>query len=273
MINDSQNFDKVNLAFSKQSNIYDEYEKSNPILSWMRQQVYDVVLSHLKKGDKILELNSGTGTDAIFFAKQGYDVTCTDLSDGMIEKISIKVKKENLAEQVKIFKCSFTELDKLIPNKFDLIFSNFGGLNCINDLRLVTRFFPTLLNDGGKVILVIMPPVCLWEIATAFKGKLKFAFRRFGNNGVSANVEGVEIRTFYFSAKKIKEALGKQFRVIQLKGLGVFTPIPQMENFIIKHPRLMKILKKSDQMLSKHFPFNLIGDHLILVAQFNPKTK
>ncbi len=89
MINDSQNFDKVNLAFSKQSNIYEEYEKSNPILLWMRQQVYDVVLSHLKKGDKILELNSGTGTDAIFFAKQGYDVTCTDLSDGMIEKISI----------------------------------------------------------------------------------------------------------------------------------------------------------------------------------------
>lgn len=268
-----QNFNKVNQAFSKQSEIYDEYEKSNPLLSWMRQQVYDVTLQYIKNEDKILELNSGTGTDAIFFAKLGYEVTCTDLSDGMIEKISIKTAKENLHEKIKIFKCSFTELDKLPPNKYGLIFSNFGGLNCIDDLKLITRFFPKLLNQGGKVVLVIMPPVCLWEIAHALKGKFRFAFRRFNNSGASANIEGVTIQTFYFSAKEITEALGKQFRIVHKRGLAVFTPIPQMKNFINKYPRLLMFLKKLDMTFSKHFPFNLMGDHLILVAEYIPESK
>lgn len=268
-----QSFDKINLAFSKQSEIYDEYEKSNPLLSWMRQQVYEITLNHLKNGDKILELNSGTGTDAVFFAKLGYDVTCTDLSDGMIEKIYSKAEKENLKEKIKVLKCSYTELDKLSSDKFDLIFSNFGGLNCIDNLHLVTRFFPELLNRGGKVILVIMPPVCLWEIAQAVKGNFKFALRRLGKNGSDANIEGINIKTFYFSSKKIKEALGKHFKVIHQRGLAVFTPIPQMENFIFKHSRLVKILQQMEKFLGNYFPFNLVGDHLILVAEYNPEIK
>ncbi len=266
----NRHFEQVNLAFSKQSEIYDEYEKTNPLLSWMRQQVYEVVLQHLNQGNKILELNSGTGTDAIFLAKLGYDVTCTDLSDGMIQKISIKVDRENLTDRIKIFQCSFTELDKLPANKFDLIFSNFGGLNCVDDLRLVTRFFPALLNQGGKVILVIMPPVCPWEIAQVLKGNFKFAFRRFGKSYTNANVEGIEIKTFYFSARKIKEALGSKFRIIHKRGLAIFTPIPQMENFINKHPRLLRIFQQTEKIFGKHFPFNLVGDHLILVAEYNP---
>lgn len=268
-----QHLERVNLAFSRQSEIYDEYEKTNPLLSWMRQQVYDVVLQHLNQGNKILELNSGTGTDAIFFAKFGYDVTCTDLSDGMIQKIFVKAERENLTNRIKIFQCSFTELNKLPTNKFDLIFSNFGGLNCVDDLRSVTRFFPALLNRGGKVILVVMPPVCPWEIAHALKGNFKFAFRRFATSYTTANIEGVEINTYYFSAKKIQEALGNHFRIIYKSGLAVFTPIPQMENFIHKHPRLLRILQQAEKIFGKHFPFNLVGDHLILVAEYNPEQK
>lgn len=274
MLQTNQNSEKVNLAFTKQSEIYDEYEKSNKLLSWMRQQVYDAVLRHLKTGNKILELNSGTGTDAIFFAKLGFNVLCTDLSDGMIQKISEKIRKENLQSRIKVFQCSFTELDKLYKEKFDFIFSNFGGLNCVSDLRLVTTHFPNLLNEGGKVCLVIMPSVCPWEILQVFKGNFKFAFRRFNNSGVTANVEGVSFKTYYFPSHKIKSALGNKFRIIHKQGLGIFTPIPQMENFINSHKRLIKLLQKFDNMFSKHFPFNLVGDHLILIAEYNNnKTK
>lgn len=273
MLPTKQNSEKVNLAFTKQSEIYDEYEKSNKLLSWMRQQVYNAVLPHLKNGNKILELNSGTGTDAIFFAKLGFNVLCTDLSDGMIQKISEKIKNENLQNRIKVFQCSFTELDELYNEKFDFIFSNFGGLNCVNDLRLVTTHFPKLLNEGGKVCLVIMPPVCLWEILHVFKGNFKFAFRRFNNSGATANVEGVSFKTYYFTTREIKSALGNKFRIIHKQGLGVFTPIPQMENFINKHERLIKLFQKFDKMFSKLFPFNLVGDHLILIAEYNSTIK
>lgn len=269
----NQNSEKVNLAFTKQSEIYDEYEKSNTLLSWMRQQVYDAVLPHLKTGSKILELNSGTGTDAIFFAKLGFEVLCTDLSDGMIKKISEKIKNENLQNRIKVFQCSYTELDKLYNEKFDFIFSNFGGLNCVSDLRLVTTHFPKLLNDGGKVCLVIMPPICPWEILQVLKGNFKFAFRRFDKSGADANVEGVSFKTYYFSANEIKSALGNEFRIIHKQALGVFTPIPQMENFINKYRRLINLFQKFEKVFSKHFPFNLVGDHLILIAEYNSTIK
>lgn len=263
------NSETVNLAFTKQSEIYDEYEKSNALLSWMRQQVYNAVLPHLKKGSKILELNSGTGTDALFFAKLGFEVLCTDLSDGMVEKISEKIKKENPGNRIRVLQCSYTELNKLSDEKFDFIFSNFGGLNCIGDLRLVTTHFPKLLNDSGKVCLVIMPPVCPWEILQVIRGNFKFAFRRFDKSGTDAKVEGVSFKTYYFSANEIKSSLGSMFRIIHKQGLGVFTPIPQMENFINKHGRLIKVFQKFDKVFSKHFPFNLVGDHLILIAEYN----
>ncbi|WP_337872881.1 class I SAM-dependent methyltransferase [Ignavibacterium sp.] len=273
MTSTNQNSEKVNLAFTKQSLIYDEYEKSNNILEWMRQQVYNAALNFLKPGDKILELNSGTGTDALYFAKLGFEVLCTDLSDGMVEKISEKIKKENPGNRIRILQCSYTELDKLSDEKFDFIFSNFGGLNCINDLTEVTRHFPNLLNENGKVCLVIMPTVCPWEIIQIIKFNFKFAFRRFNKFGADANVEGVSFKTYYFSYKKIKSALGSNFKIIYKQGLAVFTPIPQMENFIKKHPHFVKLLQKLDEMFSKHFPFNLVGDHLIIIAEYNSTIK
>lgn len=267
-----QQFDLINRAFTKQSEIYDEYESSNKILHWMRQQVYEVALKYLKSKDKILELNSGTGTDAVFFAKKGFDVVATDVSDGMIEKIQNKILKEKLSDKISVRQCSFTDLEKLYPQKFDFIFSNFGGLNCVDDLGKVTRHFPDFLNNGGRIMFVIMPPVCPWEIVQLLRGKIKFALRRFSKSGAKSNVEGVQFSTFYFSLNDFRKSLGNDFRIIHRQGLAVFTPIPQMENFPVKFPRFLKLLNRIDEKFSQYFPFNLIGDHLILVAEYNSVT-
>ncbi|WP_290662600.1 class I SAM-dependent methyltransferase [Ignavibacterium sp.] len=267
-----QQFDRVNLAFTKQSEIYDEYESTNKVLHWMRQQVYRVALKYLNEGDKILELNSGTGTDAIFFAKNGFNVLATDLSDGMIEKIRNKILKEKLSDKIRVTQCSFTELEKLYPEKFDFIFSNFGGLNCADDLSEVIKHFPNLLNKGGRIMIVIMPPFCPWELVQIFRGKIKFALRRFNKTGAASNVEGIQFKTFYYSAGDFKKSLSNNFKVIYRQGLGIFTPVPQMEKFQKRFPRLLKLLNRTDEKLSRYFPFNLTGDHLILVAEYNPKT-
>ena len=66
MIQNNAQTELVNKAFSLQSANYDEYDKSNPTLTWMRNQVRNHALKSLRKGDKILELNSGTGIDAEF---------------------------------------------------------------------------------------------------------------------------------------------------------------------------------------------------------------
>jgi len=266
-------FNEVNKAFTKQSIIYDRYEENNKILTWMRKQVRNGALSFLKNNDTILELNSGTGTDAVFFAKKGFKVLATDLSDGMVGQINRKVKLENLSAQIEVMQHSYTDLNQIHNRKFDFIFSNFGGLNCVADLNLVTKHFPSVLKNNGIVCLVIMPPVCPWEIIQLLRGKIKFAFRRFNKSGLPANIEGVSFYTYYFSHREIMCALGQNFKLLKLMSLGVFTPIPQMEVFQNKFPRLLRLLNSLDEKTSGYFPFNRIGDHIIVIAKYSIDAK
>jgi ubiquinone/menaquinone biosynthesis C-methylase UbiE len=266
----SDQFVSVNKAFSRQSSNYDDYDKSNPTLTWMRKQVRNHVLKFLRKGDKILELNSGTGIDAEFFASNGHNVHCTDLSDGMVEQMKKKFSSGKFSDKITIQQCSFTELNK-ISGKFDFIFSNFGGLNCVPDLKEVSKFFPKLLNENGRVCLVILPPVCPWEIIQLFRGKFKLAFRRFHKDGVLANVEGIKFRTFYFSLNDVMKALDPEFKLLKTESLALFTPIPQMDKISTKFPRLAKILNRIDEKVATVPPFNKIGDHIIITVEYTGK--
>ena len=261
-------FNEINQAFTRQSNSYDDYDKSNPTLVWMRKQVMKHALKFVRKDDKILELNSGTGIDAEFFANRGYKVHCTDLSDGMIEQMKKKFSSGDLSDKISIQQCSFTELNKIEDIKFDFIFSNFGGLNCVDDLSKVTRYFPQLLNQKGRVCLVILPPICPWEIIQLIRGKFSLAFRRFHKDGVLANVEGIKFKTYYFSAKDVLNALGSEFKLLKAESLALFTPIPQMDKLPKIFPKLAKLLNKTDELISGIFPFNRIGDHIIVTAEY-----
>jgi len=272
MVSTFDQFDSVNKAFSRQSINYDDYDKSNPTLTWMRKQVMKHAIKFLRPDDKILELNSGTGIDAEYFAARGHSVHCTDLSDGMIEQMKNKFSAENYSEKITVQQCSFIELDKLGNRKFDFIFSNFGGLNCVDDLNKVTKFFPQLLNKGGRVCLVILPPVCPWEIIQLFRGKFSLAFRRFHKEGVLANVEDIKFQTYYFSKNDIMNALGKDYKLLKVESLALFTPIPQMEKIPQKFPRLAKILNRIDEKISRVPPFNRIGDHIIVTAEYSAKN-
>jgi ubiquinone/menaquinone biosynthesis C-methylase UbiE len=271
MNTDSKQFIEVNKAFTLQSNNYDKYDEGNHILTWMRKLVRAHALLFLRPGDKILELNSGTGIDAVFFAEKGFDVHCTDLSDGMIEQIKRKIEKLKQPGKITFQQCSYTELNKIKGKKFDFIFSNFGGLNCIPDLKEVTKFFPSLLNNNGRICFVILPPLCPWELIQILRGKFSFALRRFGKNGTLANVEGINFRTYYFSAGNVKRALGVNFKIISKQGLGIFTPSPQMEKIPKNFPRFTKALNRIDETISGVFPFNRIGDHIMITAEYETK--
>ena len=86
---------------------------------------------------------------AVFFAHKGIHVHATDLSDGMIKQLQKKVLQNHLKEFLSVQQCSFTQLDEVKQLKFDHIFSNFGGLNCVEDLRSVTKYFDSLLKKNG----------------------------------------------------------------------------------------------------------------------------
>lgn len=260
---------EVNAAFSKQSSHFDEDDSSNPILQLWRQRVYQHVEFFLKSNSKILELNAGTGIDAIYFSKQGHHVHATDISDGMISTLRKKIDQLNLTDKISIQQASFENLNE-VNGKFDCVFSDFGGLNCTDDLRKVTRHFSDLLNPGGFVTFVIMPRMCPWEWLWLLKGKLKNALRRFSSKGANSHLEGHHFTTCYFSLAEIRNAMGTGFKLLKAESLGCVSPPPSATNFVQAFPNLTRFLNTLDKKLSGKFPFNRWGDHLIVTFQLKP---
>ncbi len=254
----------VNRAFSKQSHHYDQEDEANIILKDMRQQVYAHVGQYLKPGSHILELNAGTGIDAVHFAQQGHRVHATDLSDGMIEQIALKVRRGNLKDRVTYQRLSYERLEEIGSTKFDYVFSNFGGLNCISDLSAVTTNLQRHLRPGSHITFVIMPRICLWELAWMLQGKVAKASRRLGKDGAVAHLEGEHFKTYYHSLKAIKAAFNSDFQFLQSEGLCAISPPPASFRFVAAHPSVYRILRKTDGAMRNTFPFDRWGDHIIV---------
>src|SRR5437016_3221679 len=112
-------FQNVNEAFTRQSVSFDETDRSNAILQWMRRQVQLHCMHYYNAEEKILELNCGIGIDAVFFSEQGLKVYATDISEGMLNQVRRKVGSKNLQDKITIQQCSFSELEKIPDRNFN----------------------------------------------------------------------------------------------------------------------------------------------------------
>ncbi|HSZ85611.1 MAG TPA: class I SAM-dependent methyltransferase [Puia sp.] len=253
-------------AFSKQSFVFDEIYSNNTIINYKRERVRNHVLNFLPQQSKILELNSGTGEDAIFFAGLGHHVTATDISEGMQNVLKQKIAKNNLQNNITTELCSFTELNKL-QNKgpYDLIFSNFAGLNCTNKLSDVLASFNSLLKPHGVITLVMLPKFCLWETGLLAKGKFKTATRRFfSKRGRKARVENIFFSCWYYNPSYIIKKLRQNFEALNVEGLCTIVPPSYIGNFAEKHPGAWKYLKDKEEKYKNKWPWKFIGDYYII---------
>ncbi|HEX5169220.1 MAG TPA: class I SAM-dependent methyltransferase [Cyclobacteriaceae bacterium] len=264
-------YQSVNDAFSKQSRYFDDEDDRNPVLQYMRAQVYKNVDKYIRPNSNILEINAGTGIDALRFVQCGHTVLATDLSDGMIQQIERKKELLQLKNKLRCTQLSYENLGQLKGQKFDFVFSNMGGLNCLDDLTKVTRHLPALLKPSARITWVVMPPTYLWELIGLLKGNLKSAFRRFHTKGTIAHLEGEYFKTYYHSLSAIKRAFDPSFRLIGIQGLCALVPPPHLGNFPVKYPRLFNILKKIDECVHNSFPFNRWADHIIVTFEYNGK--
>jgi ubiquinone/menaquinone biosynthesis C-methylase UbiE len=262
--------ESVNRAFSNQSRDYDKHDEGNIILKDMRAQVYDHVQRFIRPASHVLELNSGTGIDALRFISWGHKVLATDLSDGMVFQIRNKIKSHRLQESLLCQQLSYENIDLLQGQKFDYVFSNFGGLNCISDLSTVTKNLPLILKPQARITWVVMPPIYLWELSGIFVGHGKSAWRRLNKHGVKSHLEGEYFTTYYHSLSNIKKAFGSQFKLLCVEGLAAVSPPPHRGDIPEKYPRLYKSLQGLDKLTRTFYPFNRWADHIIATFEFNP---
>jgi hypothetical protein len=153
---------------------------------------------------------------------------------------------------------------------FDAVFSNLGGLNCVPDLSPIIRDLPMVLRPGGIVTWVLMPPICLWEMAEIFRGNVRLAFRRLSRNGTRSHLEGLHFSVYYFTPRQVITWFGKDYDRRALEGLSVITPTAESKNMAIQFPRLYRTLSWFDDRLSTQPPWWGWGDFFILSLRYQP---
>jgi ubiquinone/menaquinone biosynthesis C-methylase UbiE len=261
-----QSEEQASVAFSKQAQQFDQLNASNHISQYLRDMFRREVLREAKPRSRMLELNCGTGMDAMFLASHGHRILATDVSPGMLAEFGRKLDGSSLRALIEVRQLSFEKLDLLQGRKFDHIISNFGGLNCSPDLAMVLAQMAALLDKGGKITLMVMPRVCPWELIMVLKGKFSVAFRRLKGHA-SARVEGEALTCYYYNPGYISSALGKGFRRKTLKGVCITVPPEFYLGFAERYPRLFSFLKGIDALIGNRAPFNRCCDHYLITLE------
>ncbi len=146
-----------------------------------RDAVWDVARKTFGRGDYVLELNCGTGEDALFLSRQGVSVFACDASERMIDVARRRTEVEGRDLSLWFEALPIEQIDELRSiGPFDGVFSNFSGLNCVRDVAEVAMHLATLVKLGGRLLLCLSTRVCLWEMFWYLgKGDFSRAFRRW----------------------------------------------------------------------------------------------
>jgi SAM-dependent methyltransferase len=206
---------------------YDSAFTNTLIGSLQRSLVHRTMKARLKPADAVLELNCGTGKDAEIFHGLVNSYHATDISAEMIKRCQEKYSgRKNLKFSV------FDLKDHgMLVRDFNIVLSNFGGLNCIPPEALRVFFQNNSASPGTDYYLVIMGKNCVWE-KVYFMLKRNFRKARRRNSGQHSDVviKGETIRTWYYSPEEIREMSRSAFEFKTLVPIGFFLPPSYLDN-------------------------------------------
>ena len=248
---------------------YDRVFTDTPLGRHVRGAVWRRLDARFEAGDRVLEVNCGTGVDACHMARRGVRVTATDVSPAMVEATSRRAAASGMEHLVA---AHTLDLDRLEDSAADLagydgLVSNFGGLNCVSDLRATLAALARVLRPGGIAVLGIMGPVVPWEWAWQVRrGRPGAAVRRLRPGG--AHWRGFTIR--YPSPAALARAACPLFTVERLSGVGVLLPPPDAEPWAARHPRLIEMLAAAERRLDGVGAAAWLADHYVVELRRRP---
>ncbi|WP_294230977.1 bifunctional 2-polyprenyl-6-hydroxyphenol methylase/3-demethylubiquinol 3-O-methyltransferase UbiG [uncultured Chryseobacterium sp.] len=115
----------------------------------------------------ILHLQCHFGQDSISLARLGAKVTGIDLSDKAIEAARDLARKAQTDTE---FICTdLYNLPNILDRKFDIVFTSYGTIGWLPDLKKWAEIISLFLRPGGKFIMAEFHPV-VWMFDDDFQG-------------------------------------------------------------------------------------------------------
>jgi ubiquinone/menaquinone biosynthesis C-methylase UbiE len=136
------------------------------------------------KGKRILHLQCHFGQDSLSLARMGAHVTGVDFSDAAIAKAGSLATELKL--DVRFVQCDVYSLADHLDEAYDMVFTSYGTIGWLPDLRKWADIVQRFLKPGGRFVMVDFHPM-VWMFDPQFKS---FAYSYFNTGPVVERCEG-----------------------------------------------------------------------------------
>lgn len=153
-------------------------------------EIVELIASNTVPLGCALDLGCGTGTNALYLARQGFAVTAIDVSRRAIALATRKARSAQLADRVRFVRGDVTQLPRwAAANSIDLAYD----IGCFHSLKAeararYVRALTTVLKPGAFYLLYAFEPQAEWggvspdEIAALFDRTCRLAAVRRGSD-------------------------------------------------------------------------------------------
>jgi len=117
-------------------------------------KAYNRLTSQIKKGDRVLDLGSGTGDLALRAAQKGAEVKGIDVNPRMLEIAQARAEEAKLTEQIEFVEMGVVELDKEEAASFEVVMSGLCFSELTEDeLKFTLKEVRKILKPGGLFLV------------------------------------------------------------------------------------------------------------------------
>jgi len=229
------------------------------------------ITSHLR-GFEILALNPGSGDDALLFGERDFNIVATDVSSAIQHISQPKITSYSLQHGISTQYIDLENFNEtLFHKKFDLVFSNFGGISSMApaSLQEFIQKVPSILSPGGHFVAVVMPRFCAWE-SLYFLYRLQFGkiFRRWTKKEVDGFASNnPSFKTWFYKPSDIISWSKTKFKVISIKPIGVALPPLCLENISDFRRSVLIKLNTLEEKFNRLPFFSRMSDHFLIDLQ------
>jgi SAM-dependent methyltransferase len=229
---------------------YDELWTGTAIGRAQRNAVWRVIDGLFHAGDRVLDVGCGTGEDAAHLMARGISVCAVDSSPAMV---AVARARGIEAEVVRAEELGNAPMNRgaadtsVYATSCDGAISNFGALNCVQEVARVARTLGTLVRPGGYVAICTIGRFCAWEsFYYGARLNLKKAFRRMP--GRAGDV-------YYPTVRQLRADFAPEFELLYWTGIGMLVPpsyvkLPaRIVNFLARFERLTVLRSCADHRL------------------------